>query len=560
MLKRIKVVTSLIVVLVVFGVMQLLAGGLFFQALNQDKNNFSVSQTSSQNVAALTDAWIALNQTRITLNRGMLRLQSDMASNINGGGLDALVQQSRSQLAEADKQYRLYKAIPDTPGQDNALTQRMEERYGTLAETLGDMIDLLATKQLETMFKLNIEQKQNDAQAAYSEWRSAQAALSAKGVAENERAFSVMLWILGAVMALVLAVIVLCWFGLQHILLQPLQKVMQHIQAIASGDLTQPIAVEGRNEMSLLAASLQNMQQELVRTVSDVRDGSDAIYTGASEITAGSNDLSSRTEQQAASLEQTAASMEQLTATVKQNAENARQASQLALSASETAQQGGLVVDGVVKTMSDIAGSSKKIADIISVIDGIAFQTNILALNAAVEAARAGEQGRGFAVVAGEVRNLASRSAQAAKEIKSLIEDSVARVDTGSALVGTAGETMSDIVSAVTRVTDIMGEIASASDEQSRGIDQVGLAVTEMDRVTQQNAALVEESAAAAAALEEQASRLSQAVSVFKLRQSQVKHTAALTKPASASSPAPVKPAALKAAVAPAADNHWETF
>lgn len=206
---------------------------------------------------------------------------------------------------------------------------------------------------------------------------------------------------------------------------------------------------------------------------------------------------------------------------MKQNAENARQASHLALSASETAQRGGKVVDNVVQTMRDISTSSQKIADIISVIDGIAFQTNILALNAAVEAARAGEQGRGFAVVAGEVRNLAQRSAQAAREIKSLIEDSVGKVDVGSTLVESAGETMAEIVSAVTRVTDIMGEIASASDEQSRGIDQVGLAVAEMDRVTQQNAALVEESAAAAAALEEQASRLTEAVAVFRIQQQQ---------------------------------------
>lgn len=264
-------------------------------------------------------------------------------------------------------------------------------------------------------------------------------------------------------------------------------------------------------------AALAELIQFLDDTVTQVREGSDAIYSGTSEIAAGNTDLSSRTEQQASALEETAASMEQLTATVKQNADNARQASQLAQSASETARHGGKVVDGVVNTMHEIADSSKKIADIISVIDGIAFQTNILALNAAVEAARAGEQGRGFAVVAGEVRNLASRSAQAAKEIKALIEDSVSRVDTGSVLVESAGETMTDIVNAVTRVTDIMGEIASASDEQSRGIDQVALAVSEMDRVTQQNASLVQESAAAAVALEEQASRLTQAVSAFRL-------------------------------------------
>ncbi len=361
-------------------------------------------------------------------------------------------------------------------------------------------------------------------------------------VSDNNASYSQAMWILVGVMIVVLAVIFAVWFGIKASLVAPMNRLIDSIRHIAGGDLVKPIEVDGSNEMGQLAESLRHMQGELMRTVGDVRNGANAIYSGievdgsnemgqlaeslrhmqgelmrtvgdvrnganaiysgASEIATGNNDLSSRTEQQAASLEETAASMEQLTATVKQNAENARQASHLALSASETAQRGGKVVDNVVQTMRDISTSSQKIADIISVIDGIAFQTNILALNAAVEAARAGEQGRGFAVVAGEVRNLAQRSAQAAREIKSLIEDSVGKVDVGSTLVESAGETMAEIVSAVTRVTDIMGEIASASDEQSRGIDQVGLAVAEMDRVTQQNAALVEESAAAAAALE----------------------------------------------------------
>ncbi|QGU87825.1 methyl-accepting chemotaxis protein [Erwinia sorbitola] len=556
MLTRIKVVTSLILVLFIFGILQLAAGGLFINALTHDKNSFAVSQTANDNVSLFTDAWVTLNQTRITLNRGMLRIQSEAANSGSSASLEGLSAQAKQQLVQAKKSYDAYLATPDTPGLDARVTDRLEQNYQLYVRALEVMTQQMENKQLDAMFKQNIEQKQIAMQGAYAEWRKLQNQLSAKGAEQNQEAYVHMLWTIAAVMALVIALIVLCWFGLRNILIRPLQATIAHIRSIAGGDLTQKIETEGRNEMAQLASSLHDMQQALVKTVSVVRDGSDAIYTGASEIAAGNNDLSARTEEQAASLEQTAASMEQLTATVKQNAENARQASQLALNASVTARKGGQVVDGVVKTMNDIAGSSKKIADITSVIDGIAFQTNILALNAAVEAARAGEQGRGFAVVAGEVRNLAQRSAQAAKEIKGLIEDSVARVDSGSALVGTAGETMTDIVNAVSRVTDIMGEIASASDEQSRGIDQVGTAVTEMDRVTQQNASLVEESASAAASLEDQASRLTQAVAVFRIARQGSVVAAPLKRPV-------LKAGALsqsKGVTSPAADSHWETF
>jgi methyl-accepting chemotaxis protein-3 (ribose and galactose sensor receptor) len=351
-----------------------------------------------------------------------------------------------------------------------------------------------------------------------------------------------------------LILVLLTFVFLRHVVINPLRQSVSRIERIAQGDLTAPSLPHGSSEIGLLIHNLQLMQQALVQTVGTVREGAVAIYQGSSEISAGNTDLSSRTEQQAAALEQTAASMEQLTATVKQNAENAHHASQLAADASGKARSGGDLVQGVVKTMTNISGSSKKIAEITNVINSIAFQTNILALNAAVEAARAGEQGRGFAVVASEVRNLAQRSAQAAKEIESLIAESVTLINDGSHQVGEAGTTMSEIVEAVRRVTDIMAEIAAASDEQSRGIQQVSQAVTEMDNVTQQNASLVEQASAAASSLEDQAGKLTQAVAAFRLLDSPA--TAPRARPTTALKSPLLTP---RPALSTSNDN-WETF
>jgi len=553
MLNRIKIVTSLLLVLCLFGLLQLTSGGLFFNALKHDKENFTVLQTIRAQQSTLNGSWVALLQTRNTLNRAGIRYMMDQNNIGSGATVAELMQIATTSLKQAEVRWNEYQALPRDPRQSEAAAAEVKRNYDIYHGALAELIQLLGAGKITEFFDQPTQGYQDGFEKQYVQYLEQNDHLYDVAVADNDSSYSMAVWIIISVLTVVLAVIIAVWFGIKNVLIAPLQRLVESIRHIAGGDLEQDINVHGTNEMGQLADSLRHMQSELVRTVGDVRSGADAIYSGASEISAGNNDLSSRTEQQAASLEETAASMEELTATVKQNAENARQASHLALSASETAQKGGKVVDNVVQTMRDIAGSSQKIADIISVIDGIAFQTNILALNAAVEAARAGEQGRGFAVVAGEVRNLAQRSAQAAREIKSLIEDSVGRVEIGSTLVESAGETMDEIVSAVTRVTDIMGEIASASDEQSRGIDQVGLAVAEMDRVTQQNASLVEESAAAAAALEEQASRLTQAVAVFRTRR------VARTAPAGMAPSQTMAPTVLTRKVA-TTDENWETF
>ncbi|MEF2268412.1 methyl-accepting chemotaxis protein [Janthinobacterium sp. LS2A] len=334
-----------------------------------------------------------------------------------------------------------------------------------------------------------------------------------------------------------------CAYWITRSITRPITRAVEVAEAVSAGDLTSHIVVESRDETGQLMHALKNMNDKLVSIVGQVRAGTESISTASSEIAAGNLDLSSRTEEQASSLEETASSMEELTSTVKLNADNARSANQLAIDASQIASKGGVVVSEVVSTMGSINDSSRKIVDIISVIDAIAFQTNILALNAAVEAARAGEQGRGFAVVASEVRNLAQRSSAAAKEIKGLIDDSVQKVEAGSQLVDKAGRTMDEIVQSISHVTQIMNQITDASDEQRTGIEQVNQAIGQMDQVTQQNAALVEEAAAAAESMQEQAAKLADVVGLFKLDATQHYVSASASPSVTASAPAAMRPA-----------------
>ncbi|GCB06455.1 methyl-accepting chemotaxis protein [Ralstonia sp. SET104] len=455
------------------------------------------------------------------LNAAIVRTTLDRAVfHPDAADVPAIIDKAAGYRTKSDDAWKAYKALPMNADEARLAAEMEAKRNALFSDGIEPLMAALRahdvaaadTVVMKTIPPLSVAL--TVAADALDRSQAEQAKAAYEGAAARSHAF--LMLIIGAIVVGIAAALG-CAFGLHRAISVPLSNMLGHFSAISHGNLTERITVTSKDEMGALMQGLIDMQRGLIRTIVTMRGGSESIASATKQIAAGNMDLSQRTEEQASSLEETASSMEELTSIVKQNADNARQASQLAGNASDIAVKGGEVVGRVIETMSGINDSSKKIADIIGVIEGIAFQTNILALNAAVEAARAGEQGRGFAVVAGEVRSLAQRSATAAKEIKELISDSVGRVENGSMLVTEAGTVIDEVVVAVKRVTDIMGEISSASDEQSAGIEQVNQAVTQMDEVTQQNAALVEEAAAAAQSLEEQAGVLRETVASFRL-------------------------------------------
>ena len=548
---------------------------LLFASVMLSINRMSAMQDKIHEVVTVNNAQlaqvIAIRASlydRMVAVRNVVLLQSEAEMRPE---IERLHVQEKKSMDAMDALARLFER-PGTTGEEKASLSRIRELETAIVPLINKASELGTQNKSAEATKVLIEEirpvqrKIMDELTTLVELQnklSAKAAEEAEGAYSSARSLSLMLGVIGILLGAAAALLITRSITRQ--LGGEPQEAADVAARISAGDLDVQVRLAAGDGSSLMFA-MKTMRDKLAEIVRNVRTGTDTIATASGQIAAGNLDLSSRTEQQASSLEETASSMEELTSTVRQNAENAGQANQLAISASEVAARGGSVVSEVVQTMEQINGSAKKIVDIIGVIDGIAFQTNILALNAAVEAARAGEQGRGFAVVATEVRSLAQRSAAAAKEIKGLIGDSVDKVENGSKLVAEAGSTMDEVVASIRRVTDIVAEISAASHEQSAGIEQVNQAITQMDQVTQQNAALVEEAAAAADSMQEQAAALAEVVSVFRVSGMEASARATVKKAAKAVSthapraakPAtPVKPVKKAATVA---DGDWEEF
>ncbi len=480
----------------------------------REANDAHASTYTNQlaSAVALGEADLNLTRARTALDRAMLFPNSSEA----GAALDRTEELVRTSEAA----WQRFLALPRDSEEDRLAKAQAAKREVAIGQGLRATVAALRAgdrAQADEIMEKKVPRTFREANESSLALSKFQLKAAADNFAASQASYARVRNGVAIALLLALVVAVVCVYTLLAAIVRPLDAALTQFERIAGGDLSHPVVVDRRDEMGRLLEGLSHMQASLSSTVSRVHQGSTAISAATRQIAAGNADLSSRTESQAASLEETASSMEQMTAIVRQNADNAHEASQLAVNASQVASEGGAVVADVVSTMREISAASRTVGEIVGVIEGIAFQTNILALNAAVEAARAGEQGRGFAVVAGEVRSLAQRSAAAAKEIKATIDTSLARVETGSGLAERAGSTMGDIVDAIRRVTDIMSEIAAASNEQRGGIEQVNQAVASMDQATQQNAALVEEAAAAAGALEDQARELDGAISAFRV-------------------------------------------